>query len=147
MQHTHSLWCMCVLLYIHNTHYNIHISIFFFSSCFFTFYIFSLFSLVLHIFFSFSYIFFQNTILLIFPTHVECVVAIGHAMWRFSWLAWGSLPQLRNRQPFGVPSSSMLAKHSAIADPLLLYPTPDKWHIAMKCVEVATLPPQVNCLI
>lgn len=35
---------------------------------------------------------------------------------RFSWLGWGSLPQLRNRQPFGVPSSSMLAKHSAIAD-------------------------------
>ncbi|PIO29872.1 hypothetical protein AB205_0136340 [Aquarana catesbeiana] len=89
----------------------------------------------LHIFFSFSYIFFQNTILLIIPTNVECVAAIGHAMWRFSWLGWGSLPQLRNRQPFGVPSSLMLAKHSAIADLLLLYPTPDEWHIAMKHVE------------
>ncbi|PIO15137.1 hypothetical protein AB205_0036250 [Aquarana catesbeiana] len=56
-------------------------------------------------------------------------------MWRFSWLGWGSWPQLRNRQPFGVPSSSMPAKHSAIADLLLLYPTPDEWRIAMKRVE------------
>ncbi|PIO11666.1 hypothetical protein AB205_0200860 [Aquarana catesbeiana] len=54
MQHTHSLWCICVFLYIHNTH-NLHISIFFFflsnSSCFFTFHIFSPFSLFLHIIF------------------------------------------------------------------------------------------------
>ncbi|PIO35691.1 hypothetical protein AB205_0146650, partial [Aquarana catesbeiana] len=78
---------------------------------------------------------FQNIILVIMPTHLECVVAIGHAMWRFSWLERGSLPQLRNRQPFGVPSYSMLAKHSALADLLLLYPTPDEWHIAMKRVE------------
>ncbi|PIO00697.1 hypothetical protein AB205_0060390 [Aquarana catesbeiana] len=56
-------------------------------------------------------------------------------MRRFSWLGWGSLPQLRNRQPFGVPFSSMLAKHSALADLLLLYPTPDEWHIAMKRVK------------
>ncbi|PIO14576.1 hypothetical protein AB205_0127220 [Aquarana catesbeiana] len=78
--------------------------------------------------------FFQNTIHAIIPTHVEWVVAIGHAMWRFSWQGWGPLPQLWNRQPFGVPSSSMLAKHSALADILLLYPTPDEWHIAMKRV-------------
>ncbi|PIO16284.1 hypothetical protein AB205_0013970, partial [Aquarana catesbeiana] len=89
----------------------------------------------LHIFFSFLHIFFQNTTLTIILTHVECVAAIGNAMWRFSWLGWGSWPLFRNRQTFGVPCSSMPAKHSAPADLLLLYPTPDEWHVAMKRVE------------
>ncbi|PIO40580.1 hypothetical protein AB205_0172840 [Aquarana catesbeiana] len=100
---------------------------FFHFSHFFTFTFFTVFTISIH--------FFQNTILAIIPTHVEWVVAVGHAMWRFSWLGWCPLPHLQNRQPFGVPSTSMLAKHSALADILLLYPTPDEWHIAMKRVE------------
>ncbi|PIO22490.1 hypothetical protein AB205_0044240, partial [Aquarana catesbeiana] len=117
--------------------FNIHISIIFiFIFSLFTFSrFFTFFTVFTQIFFSFSYIFFQNTTLSIIPTHVECVAAIGHAVWRLSWLGWGPWPQLRNRQQFGVPSSSMPAKHSAIADLLLLHPTPDEWQIAMKRVK------------
>ncbi|PIO14413.1 hypothetical protein AB205_0195060, partial [Aquarana catesbeiana] len=104
---------------------------FFHFSRFFTFTFFTVFTHIFLIFINF----FQNTILAIIPTHVEWAVVIGHAMWRFSWLGWGPLPQLRNRQLFVVPSSSMLAKHSALANILLLYPTPDEWHIAMKHFE------------
>ncbi|PIO16424.1 hypothetical protein AB205_0031310, partial [Aquarana catesbeiana] len=121
--------------------YQIYFLYIFFSlthSCFFTFHIFSLFSFFFtvftHIFLIFTH-FFQNIKLTIIPTHVECVLAIGHAMWRFFWLGWGSSPQLRNRQPFGVPCSSMPAKHSVPADLLLLYPTLDEWHVAMKRIE------------